>query len=93
MVRLPYVNPVTGPIHVDGATPEHVLACRIEGMELHPPGFTALVPGFGPFVDWIRHRDFGGQPTRHLTCDRCGAELGPQDVVAERGPGAAPVAA
>jgi amidase len=59
MVRLPYVNPVTGPVHVEGATPEHVLACRIEGMELHPPGFTALVPGFGPFVDWIRHRDFG----------------------------------
>ena len=59
MVRLPYVNPVTGPIHVEGATPEHVLACRIEGLELHPPGFTALVPGFGPFVDWIRHRDFG----------------------------------
>ena len=41
----------------------------------------------------IRHRDCGGQPTRHLTCDRCGAQLGPQDVVAERGPGAAPVAA
>ena len=28
-------------------------------MELVPPGFTALVPGFGPFVDWIRRRDFG----------------------------------
>jgi acetamidase/formamidase len=28
-------------------------------MELVPPGFTALVPGFGPFTDWIRHRDFG----------------------------------
>jgi len=41
----------------------------------------------------VRHRDCGGQPTRHLTCDRCGARLGPLDVVAERGPGAAPVAA
>jgi len=41
----------------------------------------------------IRHRDCGGRPTRHLTCTRCGAELGPRDVVAQRGPGAAPVAA
>jgi DNA-binding HxlR family transcriptional regulator len=36
----------------------------------------------------IRHRDCGGEVTRHLTCDRCGAELGPRDVVAEWGPGA-----
>lgn len=59
MVNLPFVNPVTGPIHVDGAGPEHVLCCDVEAIELVPPGFTALVPGFGPFVDWIRHRDFG----------------------------------
>ena len=38
----------------------------------------------------IRHRDCGGRPTVHLTCDRCGAKLGPHDVVAERGPGALP---
>jgi amidase len=44
---------------VEGATPASVLVCRIEEMEVVPPGFTALVPGFGPFVDWIRHRDFG----------------------------------
>jgi amidase len=59
MVNLPYVNPVTGPVAVEGATPEHALACHVEAMELVPPGFTALVPGFGPFVDWIRRRDFG----------------------------------
>jgi len=59
MVNLPFVNPVTGPIFVKDATPEQVLACDIEQIELIPPGFTALVPGFGPFVDWIRHRDFG----------------------------------
>lgn len=61
MVRLPFVNPVTGPIFVKGATPEQMLVCAIEQIELTPPGFTALVPGFGPFVDWIRHRDFGVQ--------------------------------
>jgi amidase len=59
MVRLPFVNPVTGPIYVEGATAENVLVCEIAEMELEPPGFTALIPGLGPFVDWIRHRDFG----------------------------------
>jgi len=59
MVQLPYVNPVTGPVFVEGATRDHVLLCDIESMELVPPGFTALVPGLGPFVDWIRNRDFG----------------------------------
>jgi acetamidase/formamidase len=59
MVKLPYVNGATGPIAVEGATNRHVLICDIEKMELVPPGFTALVPGLGPFVDWIRRRDFG----------------------------------
>jgi DNA-binding HxlR family transcriptional regulator len=36
----------------------------------------------------VRHRDCGGEVTRRLTCDRCGAELGPRDVTAEPGPGA-----
>jgi DNA-binding HxlR family transcriptional regulator len=36
----------------------------------------------------VRHRDCGGEVTGHLTCSRCGAELGPGDVVAEPGPGA-----
>jgi DNA-binding HxlR family transcriptional regulator len=43
-------------------------------------------PGRPPRI--IRHRDCGGEVTRHLTCDRCGAELGPRDVVPEPGPGA-----
>lgn len=59
MVRLPYANGATGPIAVEGASTDHALVCEIEDMELVPPGFTALVPGFGPFTDWIRRRDFG----------------------------------
>jgi acetamidase/formamidase len=59
MVKLPFVNPVTGPVYVEGATPASVLVCRVGAMELIPPGFTALLPGLGPFVDWIRRRDFG----------------------------------
>jgi amidase len=59
MVQLPYANGATGPIVVEGASTDHALVCEIEDMELVPPGFTALVPGFGPFTDWIRRRDFG----------------------------------
>jgi amidase len=59
MVRFPYLNGVTGPILVEGATSQHVLLCDIEEMELVPPGFTALLPRAGPFVDWIRRRGFG----------------------------------
>jgi DNA-binding HxlR family transcriptional regulator len=36
----------------------------------------------------ITHRGCGGALTAHLTCDRCGAELGLQDVQAGPGPGA-----
>jgi DNA-binding HxlR family transcriptional regulator len=36
----------------------------------------------------VHHRDCGGEVTDHLTCTKCGAELGPRDVVAEPGPGA-----
>jgi DNA-binding HxlR family transcriptional regulator len=42
-------------------------------------------PGRRPRI--VRHRGCGGEVTRHLTCDRCGAELGPRDVVPEPGPG------
>jgi len=59
MLNLPFVNPVTGPVAIDDANAGHVLVCDIEQIEVIPPGFTALVPGFGPFVDWIRRRDFG----------------------------------
>jgi DNA-binding HxlR family transcriptional regulator len=50
-----------------------------------------LAPDGPPVV--VRHRDCGGEVTEHLTCAACGAELGPRDVVAEPGPGAARAAA
>jgi amidase len=51
MAAPPYLNGATGPIHVRGATSEHVLVCEIEDMELIPPGFTALAPGLWPFAE------------------------------------------
>jgi len=59
MLRLPYVNGATGPIAVKGATPAHALICRIEKIDLVPPGFTALIPGIGAFPDLIRRKEFG----------------------------------
>ena len=57
MIRMPYVNGVTGPIAIRGATPEHALVCRIEEIELVPPGVTAVVPQTsGGFGDWMRGR-------------------------------------
>ena len=61
MLKLPYVNGATGPVAIRGATPEHALICRIEEIELVPPGFTALIPGIGAFPDWIRRKEFGVQ--------------------------------
>jgi acetamidase/formamidase len=59
MMRPPFVNGATGPIAIEGATPAHAVACRIEEIELVGPGVTALVPGVGAFPDWIRRREFG----------------------------------
>jgi amidase len=60
LIRFPFVNPTTGPIVVRGAVAgEHVLRCRIDRIEPLSPGLCALVPGLGPFDDWICHRDFG----------------------------------
>jgi DNA-binding HxlR family transcriptional regulator len=65
-----------------------------KGLELWPVMMTLLQWGDryyaapeGPPVS-VRHRDCGGEITPHLTCAKCGAELGPRDATAEPGPGA-----
>ena len=60
-VKLPFVNPATGPLHVEGARPGQMLAVRIEAMELDEIGYTALWPGMGMFPDWVRQKEFGIQ--------------------------------
>jgi amidase len=60
-VKLPFVNPATGPLHVTGAKPGQMLAVRIHEMELDEIGYTALWPGSGMFPDWVRHKEFGHQ--------------------------------
>jgi DNA-binding HxlR family transcriptional regulator len=65
-----------------------------KGIDLWPVTVTLMhwgdryYPADGGSPRVILHRDCGGELTRHLTCAKCGAELGPRDVVTESGPGA-----
>lgn len=58
---IPFVNPATGPIHVEGAKPGQVLRINIIGVDLVGFGYTALWPGVGIFPDWGRQKEFGIQ--------------------------------
>lgn len=60
-VRLPFVNPATGPLSVAGAKPGQMLAVHLQKMDLGPVGYTALWPGIGIFPDWVRQKEFGIQ--------------------------------
>ena len=65
-----------------------------KGLALWPVMMTMMQWGDRYYADpdgpplVVHHRDCGGAVTDHLTCTKCGAELGPRDVVAEPGPGA-----
>ncbi len=58
---IPFVNPATGPIHVEGAKPGQVLRVKIHQVEVVGFGYTALWPGVGIFPDWGRQKEFGVQ--------------------------------
>jgi len=45
------VNPVTGPVHVDGAEPGDALKVTIESFVPSGWGWTAIIPGFGLLAD------------------------------------------
>jgi DNA-binding HxlR family transcriptional regulator len=65
-----------------------------KGRDLWPVMMTLMQWGDRYYADsdgppvLVRHRDCGGEVTNHLTCAKCGSELGPRDVTAEPGPGA-----
>jgi acetamidase/formamidase len=58
-VRLPFVNPATGPLFVEGAKAGQALAVTIHKMDLDEVGYTALWPGIGMFPDWARKKEYG----------------------------------
>ncbi len=45
------INPVTGPVHVDGAEPGDALKVTIESFAPSGWGWTAIIPGFGLLAD------------------------------------------
>ena len=60
----PYVNPLTGPIFVESALAGDVLAIRIVEIEIQPPIYCAVFPGWSAFKTWMGREDF--QPATHV---------------------------
>lgn len=57
IVRFPYVNPVTGPIYVEGAEPGDTLTAKVEQIEITGgQGFSTIFPDFGGVcgTSWTR---------------------------------------
>ena len=48
------VNPVTGPIYIDGAEPGDALKVTIDAFEPSGFGWTANIPGFGLLADQFK---------------------------------------
>jgi acetamidase/formamidase len=53
-IDLRYVNPVTGPIAVDGAVPGDALKVTVLGFKPSGWGWTANIPGFGLLADQFK---------------------------------------
>ncbi|HIH88890.1 TPA: acetamidase [Candidatus Bathyarchaeota archaeon] len=51
-VKVP-VNPVTGPIHIEGAEPSDTLTVEILDIDLPDHGATTISPGFGGLEGWL----------------------------------------
>ncbi len=51
-VKVP-VNPITGPVYVEGAEPGDTLTVEILGIELPDSGTTTISPGFGSLEGWL----------------------------------------
>ncbi len=63
------VNPVTGPVYVEGAEPGDTLVVRLRAYDPSGWGWTALIPGFGLLADQFP------DPALHIWhYDRSGAE-------------------
>jgi hypothetical protein len=72
--------------------PRHEYRLTEAGLALWPVLVTLMQWG-DRHLDWpdgppvvLEHRDCGGAVDGHLSCERCGARLGPRDVWAQPGP-------
>lgn len=73
-----HVNPVTGPVHVDGAKPGDTLVVTLESYRPSGWGWTANIPGFGLLADQFPdaalrhwHYDTDGTAERPLLLGDC----------------------
>jgi len=47
------LNPVTGPIYVEGAEPGDILVVELMGIDLPAWGAASIIPGFGALEGWL----------------------------------------
>jgi acetamidase/formamidase len=57
----PYVNPATGPVFIEGASPGDAIIVTVEAIEVDDLGYTQIVHGKNPFRNWIRGEEWGDQ--------------------------------
>lgn len=57
-ITWPYVNPLTGPIYVETAKAGDVLAIHLLEIEIEPPVYCAVFPGWSAFKTWFGREDF-----------------------------------
>ena len=63
-ITWPYVNPLTGPIYVETARAGDVLAIHLLEIEIEPPVYCAVFPGWSAFKTWFGREDFA--PRSHV---------------------------
>jgi len=51
------LNPVTGPIYIEGAEPGDALAVKIIDIELPEWGGSSIIPGFGALEGWLNQME------------------------------------
>ena len=51
------LNPVTGPIYIEGAEPGDTLAVKIIDIELPEWGGSSIIPGFGALEGWLNQME------------------------------------
>ncbi len=57
-ITWPYVNPLTGPIYIESAKAGDVLAVRLLDIDIEPPIYCAVFPGWSAFKSWFDREDF-----------------------------------
>ncbi len=65
LISPPELNPVAGPIYVEGAQPGDLLAVTIEKIVVDEQGVTCFVPGIGPLNDSKKWSECNG-PFTHI---------------------------